>query len=175
MLRITTSRPHVILPVPIDGLVDVLETGLFNSCLVLSTVAATVVLIGLKLLTQLWLIALAIVLVAPIVFIFIEKFVVLVRPVVVIVTIAVTVLIEAIGSYLLSVLGLDNLEVPPLGEDLHSLNVFDCSKLLSVVLVSTKRVKVDFFAQTLVLALHQLQDVDNLFTVEHFVVIHACN
>ena len=65
----------------------------------------------------------------------------------------------------------DVLEVSPLGKDLHCLNVLDGCQLITVVFVATKRVQVDLLTEAFVLALHDLQDVQDLFTVVHFLVI----
>jgi hypothetical protein len=146
---------------------------LFDSGLVLlSSVASTVVLIWLKCLTELWLVSLGVVLIVSVIFVG-------------------TILIELLGSFwpvvtisfitktidskLILVLGLNNLEVSPLGEDLHCLNVLDSSQLLSVVLVSAERVEVDLLSKTLILTLDELEDVDNLFTVKYLVVVHTSN
>lgn len=65
------------------------------------------------------------------------------------------------------------LEVPPLGEDFHGLNVLDRSQLLPVVLVTAEGVEVDLLAETLVLVLDYLQNIVDLLTVKHFLVVHS--
>ena len=69
----------------------------------------------------------------------------------------------------------DVLEVSPFREDLHGLDVLDCGQLVSVVFVAAKRVEVDFLAQAFVLTLHDLQDVQNLFTVVNLLIIDTHN
>lgn len=67
------------------------------------------------------------------------------------------------------------LEISPLGQDLHCLDVFDGSQLFSIVLVAAKCVKIDLFAQALILVLDHFKDVVDLFAVKHLLVIHASN
>ena len=67
------------------------------------------------------------------------------------------------------------LEVSPLGQDLHGLDVLDGSELLSVVLVSAQGVKIYLLAKTLVLVLHDLQDGVDLLAVQDLLVIHTRN
>lgn len=65
------------------------------------------------------------------------------------------------------------LEVAPLCQDFHGLNVFDSRQLLSVVFVATKSVQINFFAETFVLVLHHFEDVVDLLAVEYFFVVHT--
>ena len=67
------------------------------------------------------------------------------------------------------------LEVSPLGQDLHGLNVFNGRQLLSIVLISAKSVEVDLFAESLVFVLHDLQDGVDLLTIQYLLVVHTCN
>ena len=70
-------------------------------------------------------------------------------------------------------LDLKVLEVSPLGQDLHGLDVLDGSELLSVVFVSAQGVKIYLLAKTLVLVLHDLQDGVDLLAVQDLLVIHT--
>lgn len=143
----------------------------------LSSIAATVVLIWFQLLTQLWLSTLAIVVLVVsdilISTLLVDLVLSLLWPVVIIIIISLA--SKTVDTELILVLGLDDLEVPPLGENLHSLDILDGSEFLSVVLVAAKRVKIDFLSESLVLALDELQDVDDLLTVEYLVIIHSSN
>lgn len=65
------------------------------------------------------------------------------------------------------------LEVAPLCQDFHCLNVFDSCQLLSVVFVATKSIQIDFFAETFVLVLDHFKDVVDLLAVEYFFIIHT--
>jgi len=65
------------------------------------------------------------------------------------------------------------LEVSPLGENLHSLDVFDGCQLFSVILVTAKSVQVELLTQALVLVLNLLQDVVDLFAVKYLLVVHT--
>jgi len=76
-------------------------------------------------------------------------------------------------SLLLLSLLIGILEVSPLSQDLHSLNVLDGSQLLPVVLVTAKGIKVDLPAKSLVLVLDHLQDVVDLLALKHLLVIHT--
>lgn len=67
------------------------------------------------------------------------------------------------------------LEVAPLCQNLHGLNVFNGCQLLPIIFVAAKRVKVQLLSETLVLILHDLQDEVDLLAVEHLLVVHACN
>lgn len=78
-------------------------------------------------------------------------------------------------SHLLSPLLFDVLEVPPLVQNLHRLDILDGSKLLPVVLVAAKRVKVDLLSEALVFIFDKLKNIGDLFTVQHFVIVHASN
>lgn len=51
-------------------------------------------------------------------------------------------------------LDLEVLEVSPLSQNFHSLDVLDGSKLLSVVLVTAEGIKINLLSKTLVLLLH---------------------
>jgi hypothetical protein len=171
--KVAVVRSGSVLPISVDGLVDVLQTSLLHPVLVLGAVAATVVLIWLKLLTQFRMVSLPVVLVHSLVLV-VALLIEFLSSLPVVTTIVVAVVdVEAIDAHLLLVLGFDDLEVSPLGQDLHSLDVLDGGKLLPVVLVTTERVKVDLLAQALVLGLDKLQDVDDLLTVQNLVVIHT--
>jgi hypothetical protein len=82
---------------------------------------------------------------------------------------------NAILGVLLSPLLFDILEVPPLVQNLHRLNILDGSKLFPVVLVAAKRVKVDLLSEALVFIFDKLKNIGDLFTVQHFVIVHASN
>ena len=76
---------------------------------------------------------------------------------------------------LLLLLESDIFEVSPFCQDLHGLNVFDCSKLISVVLVAAEGVKVHLFAEAFVLSLDDLQDVGDLVALVDLIVIDTDN
>lgn len=65
------------------------------------------------------------------------------------------------------------LEVSPLGQDLHGLNVFDGGQLLPIIFVAAQRVEVDLLAEAFVLVLDNLQDVVDLLAVEDFLIVHT--
>lgn len=67
------------------------------------------------------------------------------------------------------------LEVSPLGQDLHGLDVLNGGQLLSIVLVAAQGVQVDLLAKSLVLVLHHLQDGVDLLAVQHLLVVHTCD
>jgi len=67
------------------------------------------------------------------------------------------------------------LEVAPLGQDLHSLDVFNGCQLLPIIFVAAKRIKIELLSETLVLVLHDLEDEVDLLAVEHLLIVHACN
>lgn len=99
---------------------------------------------------------------------------ILVRVLVAILVVAETeLLLDQKATVLLTKLNLHVLEVSPLLQDLHGLDVLDCSQLLSVVLVTAKRVEVDLLAQVFVLVLHKLHDVDDLLTAKDLVIVHS--
>lgn len=64
-------------------------------------------------------------------------------------------------------------EVLPLGKDLHGLNIFDSSQLISVILVAAEGVEIDLLAKTLILPFHDLQDVQYLVAIVDFLVIDS--
>ena len=76
---------------------------------------------------------------------------------------------------LLLLLDSDVFEVSPFSQDFHSLDVLDGSELVSIVFVSAKGVKVNFFAQTLVLFLYNFQNVNDLFAVVDLFIIDSNN
>lgn len=67
------------------------------------------------------------------------------------------------------------LEVAPLGQNLHGLDVFNGCQLLPIIFVAAKRIKIDLLSETLVLVLHDLQDEVDLLAVEYLLIVHACN
>ena len=72
---------------------------------------------------------------------------------------------------LLLLLESEILEVPPLGQDLHGLNVLDCCKLISVVLIAAQGVEIYLLSEAFVFSLNDLEDVGDLVTVVNFLVI----
>ena len=72
-------------------------------------------------------------------------------------------------------LNLKVLEVAPFGKNLHSLDVFDGSKLLSIVFVTTKGIKINLLSKTFVLLLHDLKNCNDLLAVKYFIIIHTGN
>jgi len=83
---------------------------------------------------------------------------------------------EALKVHLLILhLDLEVLEVAPFGEDFHCLDVFNGSKLLSIVLVTTQRIKINLLSKTLILLLDNFKNSNDLLTIEHFVVVHTSN
>lgn len=82
-------------------------------------------------------------------------------------------LCHLLDHLLLLLLDSDVLEVSPLGQDLHCLDVLDGRQLVSVVFVSAERIKVYFLAKTFVLTFYDLQNVKDLLTVVHLLVINT--
>jgi hypothetical protein len=64
-------------------------------------------------------------------------------------------------------------EKSPFGQDLHGLDVFDGSHLISIVLITTKYIKMDLLAETTILLLHRFKNNLNLLASENLLVIHT--
>jgi len=67
----------------------------------------------------------------------------------------------------------DVLEVSPLGQNFHGLDVFDGCQFISVVLVATQRVEVNLFTESFVLSLHDFEDVSDLVAMVNFFIINS--
>ena len=68
------------------------------------------------------------------------------------------------------------LERLPSSKDFLGLNVLNSSQLISIIFVSTERVKSNFLAESLlVLFLYDLKNVVDLLTVVNFVIVNAYN
>lgn len=50
-------------------------------------------------------------------------------------------------------------EIAPFSQDLDSLNIFDGSKLFSIVFIAAQRIKAYLFTQALIFRLHQFQNI----------------
>jgi hypothetical protein len=80
---------------------------------------------------------------------------------------------QLLHHHLLLLLDSDVFEVSPLGQDLHSLNVLDSCEFISEVLVATKRIKVDFLAETFILSLNDFKDDIDLLTIVNLFIINS--
>jgi hypothetical protein len=56
-------------------------------------------------------------------------------------------------------------EIAPFSQDLDSLNIFDGSKLFSIVFIAAQRIKAYLFTQALIFRLHQFQNIQNLLAI----------
>ena len=81
--------------------------------------------------------------------------------------------LDLLHHLLFFVLDLHVLEVLPLGQYFHGLDVLDGGELVPVVLVSAERVQVDFFTESFVLPLDDLEDVGYLLALVDVFVVDA--
>lgn len=64
-------------------------------------------------------------------------------------------------------------ELVPFLENLLGLNIFDGSQLLAIELVAAERVEIYLLAEAFEFEAELLQDVDDLLTAEHLLVVHT--
>jgi hypothetical protein len=74
---------------------------------------------------------------------------------------------------LLLLLDPDILEVPPLGQNLHRLDILDGCQLVPIVLIPTERVKIDLLPKAFIFPFHNLEYIQNLLTIVDFFVIDS--
>lgn len=76
-------------------------------------------------------------------------------------------------AVLLSLFGSVLSELMPLLEDLLGLNILNSSQLLTIELIATQSIQINFLTKPFELESDFLENINNLFTAKNFLVIHT--